>query len=617
MHRSKEELRNKKNFDYERKRKEKTRMDRGIRINEIKKGDFYKIVQSNGKHGTGRVIEATERILRLCEYSDSESSHAYKYSIRMDEIKSLEPMVSSIKNQPNKNNVIIVTMTTGTMGYGELVKETEHELILTNFVFFSDGAISYDITIKKDVIREVFKLVEPVKEVKKEVVVEEVEDTKDFKTDAEIGKTNTEKIIPSVLVPFYEGQEEPKVRREDNFSREGGRNRSHRQWDQFAVNEKLFGLKATFDESMYTTVPVLDKNSQEYKDCLREAEKIARRIDNAPSTGNVHIDEERGRMSNVSEDDKYSTTSSRGEAAKEVPGMEVPAKESPKEASSKEASSAKESSKEVPAKVSPKEVSSAKEVSKVSAKESSKEAAPKEVSKVSPKETTSSKAVPAKESPKESSKAAPAKESAKAVPAKNSAKPEGSSKSPTAKGPIQKSTVKGGSRSKTISKSGSKNDSPKRKDEPKTIQIYKPDGTTGDFSDRVFQGIKAQKKEGKEKEKEKEKVVKKVEKVEKETPAQAKEEKETPVQVKEEVKKERPAIKFNAQAKSFDPASAARHTFLVEKGSKKKIDTSEWMEKGNVKSIPWGNGKSFMHDKPSKPNNKPGKPGRNNSHRRQ
>lgn len=47
-------------------------------------------------------------------------------------------------------------------------------------------------------------------------------------------------------------------------------------WDQFAVNEKLFGVKATYDELAYTTK--LDRNAPEYKERAREAQKIADEI---------------------------------------------------------------------------------------------------------------------------------------------------------------------------------------------------------------------------------------------------------------------------------------------------------------------------------------------------
>ena len=60
--------------------------------------------------------------------------------------------------------------------------------------------------------------------------------------------------------------------------------RRHRigQWDQFEANEKLFGVRAEFDEDQYTTK--LDKNSEAYKRREKEAERKAREIMNVRIT---------------------------------------------------------------------------------------------------------------------------------------------------------------------------------------------------------------------------------------------------------------------------------------------------------------------------------------------
>lgn len=47
-------------------------------------------------------------------------------------------------------------------------------------------------------------------------------------------------------------------------------------WDQFAVNEKLFGVKAGFDEEAYTTK--LDRNAPDFKEKERKAQQIANEI---------------------------------------------------------------------------------------------------------------------------------------------------------------------------------------------------------------------------------------------------------------------------------------------------------------------------------------------------
>ncbi|KIP05849.1 hypothetical protein PHLGIDRAFT_30736 [Phlebiopsis gigantea 11061_1 CR5-6] len=62
------------------------------------------------------------------------------------------------------------------------------------------------------------------------------------------------------------------------------------QWDQFAANEKLFGVKAGFDEEAYTTK--LDRNAPDYKDKEKKAQQLANEIMSG-ATGNSHIAEER------------------------------------------------------------------------------------------------------------------------------------------------------------------------------------------------------------------------------------------------------------------------------------------------------------------------------------
>lgn len=64
------------------------------------------------------------------------------------------------------------------------------------------------------------------------------------------------------------------------------------QWDQFATNEKLFGLKTDFNEEIYTTK--LDRNSANVRANEANAERIAKEIMMASTGGNVHLAEERG-----------------------------------------------------------------------------------------------------------------------------------------------------------------------------------------------------------------------------------------------------------------------------------------------------------------------------------
>ncbi|KAG0981807.1 hypothetical protein G6F29_006789 [Rhizopus arrhizus] len=76
-------------------------------------------------------------------------------------------------------------------------------------------------------------------------------------------------------------------------------------WDQFAVNEKLFGLKTDFNEEIYTTR--LDRSAPGFKDREKRAIKVANEIQKV-STTNVHMLEERGFLvedSGMDEEDLY------------------------------------------------------------------------------------------------------------------------------------------------------------------------------------------------------------------------------------------------------------------------------------------------------------------------
>ena len=77
------------------------------------------------------------------------------------------------------------------------------------------------------------------------------------------------------------------------------------KWDQFAANEQKFGIKATFDENLYTTS--LDKSVIDVGQQL-EAEKIAREIEST-ATSNLHLAEERGHSIDCAfdEEDLYSS----------------------------------------------------------------------------------------------------------------------------------------------------------------------------------------------------------------------------------------------------------------------------------------------------------------------
>jgi len=47
-------------------------------------------------------------------------------------------------------------------------------------------------------------------------------------------------------------------------------------WDQFTANEQLFGVKASFDENVYTTK--IDRNAPDFKEREKKAQRIAAEI---------------------------------------------------------------------------------------------------------------------------------------------------------------------------------------------------------------------------------------------------------------------------------------------------------------------------------------------------
>jgi PAB1-binding protein PBP1 len=82
----------------------------------------------------------------------------------------------------------------------------------------------------------------------------------------------------------------PDMPEDVDASLESGRNSSGGGWDQFAANERLFGLKTDYDENIYTTS--IDRSHPQYKQRMAEAERKAREIEGSVAT-NSHIAEER------------------------------------------------------------------------------------------------------------------------------------------------------------------------------------------------------------------------------------------------------------------------------------------------------------------------------------
>lgn len=80
-------------------------------------------------------------------------------------------------------------------------------------------------------------------------------------------------------------------------------------WDQFAENERLFGLKTDYDENIYTTA--INKSHPQYRERIAAAERKAREIERSVPT-TAHVAEERvmdyapgNDQSGENEEDKY------------------------------------------------------------------------------------------------------------------------------------------------------------------------------------------------------------------------------------------------------------------------------------------------------------------------
>ena len=62
-------------------------------------------------------------------------------------------------------------------------------------------------------------------------------------------------------------------------------------WNQFEANERLYGVKSSYDENLYTTT--IDRSDPNYTQKAAKAEKLAREIEGS-SAMNAHVAEERG-----------------------------------------------------------------------------------------------------------------------------------------------------------------------------------------------------------------------------------------------------------------------------------------------------------------------------------
>ncbi|XP_022955708.1 polyadenylate-binding protein-interacting protein 3-like isoform X2 [Cucurbita moschata] len=130
-----------------------------------------------------------------------------------------------------------------------------------------------------------------------QVIAKDVTVTKDGLSN-EVDYENQELLIDSIisqsrqhdaereLKPWVPDDDDPQFPELDNIF-DGPWNRS---WDQFEVNEKLFGVRSTFDEELYTTK--LERGPQT-RELEKEASRIAREIE-GEDTEDLHLAEERG-----------------------------------------------------------------------------------------------------------------------------------------------------------------------------------------------------------------------------------------------------------------------------------------------------------------------------------
>ncbi|KAJ7593101.1 hypothetical protein C8J56DRAFT_930391 [Mycena floridula] len=148
-----------------------------------------------------------------------------------------------------------------------------------------------------------------------------------FRTDTDISRKGPAAPLRE-LQPWQPASDAPPgaaVQGDDATFGPGSTNTS---WDQFAVNEQLFGVTASFDEDAYTTK--LDRNAPDYKERERKAQRIANEI-NGSTTNNPHLAEERNQQlvddSGMNEEDKYGAVV-RGTNAYVPPGARKPGSKS-------------------------------------------------------------------------------------------------------------------------------------------------------------------------------------------------------------------------------------------------------------------------------------------------
>ncbi|CAG8497798.1 9381_t:CDS:10 [Acaulospora colombiana] len=135
-----------------------------------------------------------------------------------------------------------------------------------------------------------------------------------FRTDADIsGRTE----IRERELHKWASEESGEIMKglEDDINPESG----DASWDQFAANEKLFGIKTDFNEELYTTK--LDRSRADFKERERQAIAIANEITRT-STNNIHVLEERGFLvedNQLDEEERYGAVMRNRDPSKYMP----------------------------------------------------------------------------------------------------------------------------------------------------------------------------------------------------------------------------------------------------------------------------------------------------------
>ncbi|KAI6800854.1 hypothetical protein KC361_g2108 [Hortaea werneckii] len=122
--------------------------------------------------------------------------------------------------------------------------------------------------------------------------------TSSFRTDTEISRRDGPMPRERELQRWDAGDPSTEISLED--SGEG--------WDQFAANERMYGIRSDYDENMYTTA--LNYNDPQYRQKEAQAARIAREIEGSAPT-NAHVAEERRKDAEkndggMDEEEKYS-----------------------------------------------------------------------------------------------------------------------------------------------------------------------------------------------------------------------------------------------------------------------------------------------------------------------